>query len=87
MTAANRLPPEYKAAVEDVTADAVVEILRQYVRWGLPTHAPERWLAILTEEVGEVARAALLGDDKAMAEEAIQVAAVAINIAIALRKR
>jgi hypothetical protein len=39
---------------------------------------PSLWLAILTEETGEVARAILEGDSDNYAVELIQVAAVAI---------
>jgi hypothetical protein len=42
--------------------EVLQERLRQEAKWGAQSHAPERWLAILTEEVGEVARAILEGD-------------------------
>lgn len=35
------------------------ERLRQNQRWGEQNHTPEIWLAILVEEVGEIARAML----------------------------
>lgn len=41
--------------------------------------APEVWLAVLTEEVGEVARAVLERDYPNMEHELAQVAAVAIR--------
>lgn len=32
---------------------------RQTAKWGVQDHSPERWLTILTEEVGETAQAIL----------------------------
>lgn len=52
---------------------------RQISMWGDQQHTHEHWLSILTEEVGEVARA--LNDDKDKDEirkELVQVAAVAV---------
>lgn len=43
-----------------------------------PTMLPAMKLVVLTEEVGEVARALLEGDDAKLWEELIQVAAVAV---------
>ncbi len=39
-----------------------------------------RWIAVLMEEVGEVARAILEEDEDSLVEELVQVAAVAIRI-------
>lgn len=58
---------------------------RQDDKWGVQNHDPVWWLAILTEEVGEVAQAALklrFGGDfeerlRHLREECVQVAAVA----------
>lgn len=60
------------------------ERLRQNELWGKQRHALDRWLTILTEEVGEVAKA-MQGDDPDRVEdeaeeELIQVAAVAVQI-------
>ena len=51
---------------------------RQDVKWGVQRHMPEKWLAILMEEVGEAAKATLEGDPVAYADELVQVAAVAV---------
>lgn len=58
---------------------------RQEVKWGEQNHDPITYLAILTEEVGEFAEAALhtrFGGDKSggLREEAIHTAAVALAI-------
>ncbi|MFZ4394171.1 MAG: hypothetical protein ACOYOU_00935 [Kiritimatiellia bacterium] len=71
--------------------DSVVkERERQDAKWGEQNHAPEVWLAILMEEVGELSEAVLLTrfnngpDAKAkggvdnVRKEAVQVAAVAV---------
>lgn len=60
------------------------ERIRQDGLWGVQRHSLDRWLTILVEEVGEVAKA-LQGDDteqveKEAEEELIQVAAVAVQI-------
>lgn len=68
--------PRIKAILADVEA----ERRRQIGKWGVQTHTKDRWLAILVEEVGELAKAVLEGTDNAE-EEAIQVAAVAAAIA------
>lgn len=58
----------------------------QDVKWGHQFHSMPVWSAILTEEVGEVAEAALRthfhGHDPSgnLREELIQVAAVAVHI-------
>ena len=58
----------------------VVEIAgerkRQDGKFGVETMSDERWLAVLVEEVGEVARAILEGDG--LDEELVQVAAVCV---------
>ncbi len=58
---------------------------RQDEKWGEQNHEPFVWLAILTEEVGELAQAMLhreFGGPQALAleEEATQVAAVAVAL-------
>lgn len=42
-----------------VIEEVVSERHRQDIKWGPQHHSPEVWLTILTEEVGEVARAIL----------------------------
>lgn len=65
--------------------DVLTERIRQDDKWGEQNHDPFTYLAILTEEVGELAQAALhtrFGGNKAsgLREEAVQVAAVALAI-------
>lgn len=43
---------------EKVFAEIIEERLRQNEKWGEQNHSPLEWIAILTEEVGEVAREA-----------------------------
>lgn len=68
----------------NVLQDILDERARQDARWGEQNHHPFRWIAILTEEVGEASQAALNFDwhsDQANANayraELVQVAAVA----------
>lgn len=58
---------------------------RQDVKWGTQDHTPLEWLAILTEEVGELGAEVLASHfhrqfNKNLRAEAVQVAAVAIAI-------
>lgn len=62
------------------------EDVRQLSIWGNQKVSPFEWLAYLTEEVGELAKAiisfAYFGSDKKrISEEAIQVATLALKIA------
>ena len=62
--------------------DIETERIAQDAKWGIQNHDPITWCAILTEEVGEFARAALdahFGGEAALGliSEAVQVAAVA----------
>jgi NTP pyrophosphatase (non-canonical NTP hydrolase) len=59
------------------------EIHRQQEKWGIQNHDPMTWLAILTEEVGEVAKAVLEGNSDEYRKELIQVAAVCISALMA----
>jgi NTP pyrophosphatase (non-canonical NTP hydrolase) len=76
--------------VSQAAHDVWAERQQQLKQWGAcKDYHPFTWLAILTEEVGEVARAALEtqfdGKDRVhIREEAIQVAAVAIAMVEAL---
>lgn len=71
-----------------VNADVLAERVRQNEKWGEQRHDLGRWLAILTEEVGEVSQA-MQGtwgwgkptDASDLYKELIQVAAVASAIA------
>jgi NTP pyrophosphatase (non-canonical NTP hydrolase) len=65
--------------------DVAAERVRQNGLWGRQDHAPKKWLAILVEEVGEVAAeiitdAAIVGTTEGdmYREELVHVAAVAV---------
>jgi NTP pyrophosphatase (non-canonical NTP hydrolase) len=63
--------------------DLTKERIRQNKKWGEQNHSPEKWLAILAEEVGEAAKAICermyaVGSNSQYREELIHVAAVAI---------
>jgi NTP pyrophosphatase (non-canonical NTP hydrolase) len=69
----------------DVLMHVKQERTRQDQKWGEQNHDPITWVTILTEEVGELAQAALharFGGPKAYAfgEEATHCAAVAVAI-------
>jgi hypothetical protein len=51
------------------------ELRRQYHKWGSQDHAIGDWWLILSEEFGELARAALEGDSVGIWEEAVDVMA------------
>jgi NTP pyrophosphatase (non-canonical NTP hydrolase) len=55
-----------------------IERQRQNNKWGVQNHAPDRWLVILQEEIGEAAKAVLERDGDAYVKEMEQVAAVAV---------
>jgi len=74
-----------QARQADIIADVMAERFKQDKKWGEQNHDPVTFLAILVEEVGELAEAALhlkFGGPKAanVREEAVQTAAVAIAI-------
>lgn len=50
--------------------------MNQDKKWGEQNHRDSTWLAILSEEVGEAAKAILEG--KNLDEEVVQIAAVAV---------
>lgn len=54
------------------------QLKRQKEKWGTQDHLPYTWIAILTEEVGEVCQAALKGNAKGYREEILHVIAVAV---------
>jgi len=79
-------------AINIALSDVMKERNRQLELWGDQTHTNEIWLTVLTEEVGEVARAILEHKyNKAckdnIEKELIQVAAVAIAVIQDLRRR
>lgn len=72
-------------SVSSALADVLTERTRQDARWGEQNHDPFTYLAILIEEVGELAQAALhsrFGGSAAtgLRAEAVQAAAVALAI-------
>lgn len=79
---------EFETFIQNrVIADVIDERKRQEEKWGQQNHEPYTYLAILIEEVGEYAQAALQtqfggnnGGLKHMREEAVQMAAVAVAI-------
>ena len=82
-----RTPPASREP--SIQAQAVADVLsereRQDRKWGEQNHDPITYLAILTEEVGETAQAALearfgKGTIEHLREEAVQAAAVALAI-------
>lgn len=77
-------------AADPVQIGAMCDVLderdAQDARWGVQDHTPTRWLAILTEEVGEVARAINENDLANYEEECVQVAAVALAMVECLRR-
>ena len=60
--------------------EIVCERKKQDDKWGEQNHAPEFWLAILVEEVGEVGKAICEHKEKEYRLELIQVAAVALSM-------
>lgn len=71
--------------LKQAVADTIKEREWQDARWGVQNHDPITWSAILTEECGEFAQAALhhkFGGHAAVSlrKEAVQVAAVAVAI-------
>lgn len=65
----------------DITKEGFHDLVRiereyQLKQWGDQKHSDEKWLAILTEEVGEVAKAILEEDDVELLKEMCQVGAV-----------
>jgi NTP pyrophosphatase (non-canonical NTP hydrolase) len=88
------LKRQFSLSDEDLTNDVLfsvaLERIDQNRKWGLQRHDYGKWLAILTEEVGEVAQAinrihfpkdAKSSDASNLYTELIQVAAVAVAIA------
>jgi NTP pyrophosphatase (non-canonical NTP hydrolase) len=79
---------QFKKPINDVLVEVGLERMRQDAKWGVQRHSYGAWLAILVEEVGEVAQAMQKGmvsqkdtDADDLFKELIQVAAVASAIA------
>lgn len=71
-------------SMEQVFGEVAIERARQNEKWGEQNHDDYRWLAILTEEIGELAQAILHDEFGGRAagtrnDELIQVAAVAVQ--------
>lgn len=62
----------------DPLQDVMVERARQDTKWGVQNHTPEKWLAILVEEVGEVAKTILEREPNNYRKEMVEVCAVAL---------
>ena len=63
----------------NVVQDVLDERERQDRRWGVSRNLhPSLWLAVLSEEMGEMAEAILKGDRDNYRRELVQVAAVAL---------
>lgn len=63
-------------SIEEIQAKIQAEMDRQLVKWGIQKHDSLMWISILTEELGEVAKA--INEDKLdeLRAELIQCAAV-----------
>jgi len=74
----------YEAAIDETIPVVIMARKEQDRQWGEQNHDDYKWLAILTEEIGEVSQAVLHDDFGGRAagkvkEELIQVAAVAVQ--------
>lgn len=67
-----------KEIVCDILGDVLHERESQHTKWGQQDHDEDRWMVILMEEVGEVARAIFDENPDNYREELVQVAAVAV---------
>lgn len=56
----------------------VAERNRQEMKWGFQDHDPQKWMSILMEEVGEVAKAINENDPANYEEELVQVGALVV---------
>lgn len=63
----------------------------QRIKWGDQTHTPDRWILILSEEMGELSKAVLEahygGDLEDVYCEAVQCATLCLKIAVMARER
>jgi hypothetical protein len=50
---------QFRAELQPVLEEIADERLLQFKKWGVQTHTPPEWLAILMEEVGEAAKEAV----------------------------
>jgi NTP pyrophosphatase (non-canonical NTP hydrolase) len=63
------------------------ERTRQNEKWGEQNHPDLYWLGILVEEVGEVSRAVIEGDERGRDKELVEVAAVCVAWIEAIDRR
>ena len=68
----------YQNTASAVLKDVLSERYKQDAKWGQQDHDEDRWMVILMEEVGEVARAIFDENPANYREELVQVAAVAV---------
>ncbi len=75
------LPLPMTGTQHALVAKILRERERQDAKWGtdFDGRRDEQWLTILTEEVGEAAKASLEGDEENLIEEIIQCAAVCLS--------
>ncbi len=66
--------PEHISAISRIMSERA----RQDAKWGEQNHDPGKWLLILTEELGEVAKSQLEGDRDNYLKELVQSAAVLV---------
>ncbi|MDI6808243.1 MAG: hypothetical protein QME66_04580 [Candidatus Eisenbacteria bacterium] len=68
--------------IGDLLLKVMEEDHNQIDKWGYQDHPPEKWLVILIEEIGELARAILeCGTAEQIQREAIQGATLCLKIA------
>lgn len=65
---------------KEILGDIQNEILRQNFTWGEMRHSGYKWNCILTEEAGEFSKAVNDQNMDKARHEAVQVAAVAVQI-------
>lgn len=70
-----------------VIDEVIEEQKRQYEKWGEQNHDPFKYLSILVEEVGEVAKAILEHDTEMIGIELIQTAAIAVSFVECLDRK
>lgn len=72
----------YDEGLKGVEFDAPItnEDFHQRVKWGNQEHSLEKWFIILSEEVGEMAKAILENDLPGLLKESNSVATLAIKI-------
>lgn len=71
------------------TIKEAVDLERYYQdqKWGIQNHEDQKWLTILTEEIGEVAKAILEQKPNEVKEELVQVTAVCVAWLEAIERR